>query len=86
MKYKFTKADRLRIVHEYETSDITYAELAQKHGLPCGHTIAMWRSRLQESQDRALERGELLCGNVHQYASVLHCFGEYNGGLFRRHD
>ena len=33
MKYKITKADRMRIVHEYETSDLTYAELALKYGI-----------------------------------------------------
>ena len=33
MKYKITKADRMRIVHEYETGDLTYAELALKYGI-----------------------------------------------------
>ena len=32
MKYKFTKTDRMRIVHEYETSYLTFAELSKKYG------------------------------------------------------
>ena len=40
----------MRIVHEYETSKLTYSELAQKHGLPCGNTIASWRRRLDNSK------------------------------------
>lgn len=33
MKYKFSKTDKMRIVHEYETSDLSYAELAKKYGI-----------------------------------------------------
>ena len=49
MKYKFTKTDRMRIVHEYETSDLTYAELAKKYGLSSASIVAKWRDRLQNS-------------------------------------
>ena len=32
MKYKITKVDKMKIVHEYETSDLSYDELALKYG------------------------------------------------------
>ena len=54
MKYRITKADRMRIVHEYETSDLSYDELARKHGLPCGNTIATWRRRLDNSKKSSI--------------------------------
>ena len=47
MKYKFSKTDKMRIVHEYETSDLSYAELAKKYGIPSVSTIATWRANLQ---------------------------------------
>jgi len=59
MKYKITKVDRMRIVHEYETSNLSYEELAQKHGLPCGNTIATWRRRLQDSKKSSIFAGEI---------------------------
>ena len=68
MKYKITKADRMRIVHEYETGDLTYAELAQKHGLPCGSTIATWRSRLQDSKKSSIFAADLKSRRVMQDA------------------
>lgn len=43
---KFTIADRLAILHEYETSDLTGAEIAQKYGLNSGSTISTWKRRL----------------------------------------
>ena len=52
MKYKFTKADRMKIVHEYETSDLSYDELALKYGISCGNTIATWRRRLENSKKK----------------------------------
>ena len=36
---KFTIADRLAILHEYETSDLTGAEIAQKKVVPLQATI-----------------------------------------------
>ena len=47
MKYKTTKVNRMAIIHEYETSGLTYAELAQKYGISNPSTIAKWRTRLQ---------------------------------------
>ena len=50
MKYKITKADRMRIVHEYETSDQTGAEIARKYGTKSASTISTWKNRLQNSK------------------------------------
>ena len=68
MKYKITKADRMRIVYEYETSDLSYDELARKHGLPCGSTIATWRSRLQDSKKSSIFAADLKPRKVMQDA------------------
>ena len=68
MKYKITKADRMRIVHEYETSDLSYDELARKHGLPCGNTIATWRRRLHNSEKSRIFAGDLKPRRVMQDA------------------
>lgn len=62
MKYKFSKTDKMRIVHEYETSDLSYAELAKKYGIPSVSTIATWRTNLQNSSKSitfATEKGKL---------------------------
>ena len=47
---KFTIADRLAILHEYETSDLTGAEIAQKYGIKSASTISTWKSRLYNSK------------------------------------
>ena len=52
----------MRIVHEYETSDLSYAELAKKYGIPSVSTIATWRTNLQNSSKCitfAAEKGKL---------------------------
>ena len=54
MKYKTTKVDRMAIIHEYETSDLTYAELAQKYGISNPSTIAKWRTRLQNPKKSSI--------------------------------
>ena len=51
----------MRIVHEYETSDLTYAELAKKYGLSSASIVAKWRDRLQNSSKNvtfAAEKGK----------------------------
>ena len=47
---KFTIADRLAILHEYETSDLTGAEIAHKYGIKSASTISTWKNRLQNSK------------------------------------
>lgn len=68
MKYKTTKVDRMAIIHEYETSDLSYDELAQKHGLPCGNTIASWRRRLHNSGKSSIFAADLKPRRVMQDA------------------
>jgi len=55
---KFTIADRLAILHEYETSDLTGAEIAQKYGLNSGSTISTWKRRLYNSKKSSTFAGE----------------------------
>ena len=55
---KFTIADRLAILHEYETSDLTGAEIARKYGLNSGSTISTWKSRLYNSKKSSTFAGE----------------------------
>ena len=55
---KFTIADRLAILHEYETSDLTGAEIARKYGLNSGSTISTWKRRLYNSKKSSTFAGE----------------------------
>lgn len=68
MKYKFTKADRMKIVHEYETSDLSYDALALKYGISCGNTIATWRRRLENSKKSCIFAADLKFRRVMQDA------------------
>lgn len=44
---RFTIAERLAIIHDYETSDLTGAEIAHKYGMKSASTISTWKNRLQ---------------------------------------
>ena len=55
---KFTIADRLAILHEYETSDLTGAEIARKYGLNSGSTLSTWKNRLYNSKKSSTFAGE----------------------------
>ena len=43
---RFTIAERLAIIHDYETSDLTSAEIAHKYGIKSASTISTWKNRL----------------------------------------
>ena len=51
---KFTIAERLAIVHEYETSDLTGVEIARKYGLNSGSTLSTWKNRLYNSKKSSI--------------------------------
>ena len=51
---KFTIAERLAILHEYETSDLTGAEIARKYGLNSGSTLSTWKNRLYNSKKSSI--------------------------------
>ena len=53
---KFTIADRLAILHEYETSDLTGAEIA--YGIKSASTISTWKNRLYNSKKSSTFAGE----------------------------
>ncbi len=44
---RFTIAERLAIIHDYETSDLTGVEIAHKYGMKSASTISTWKNRLQ---------------------------------------
>ena len=45
---RFTREQRMAIVHEYETSSLTCAELAAKYGFKSLSLISTWRKRLEK--------------------------------------
>ena len=47
-KTKFNREMRVRIVKEYEESNLTGEEIARKYGIKHASLISNWRSRLQE--------------------------------------
>ena len=51
---KFTIAERLAIVHEYETSDLTGIEIAHKYGMKSASTISTWKNRLYNSKKSSI--------------------------------
>lgn len=47
----YSLSERIRIVHEYETSGLTLKEVANKYGILGHSTIAKWRYSLQNSRN-----------------------------------
>jgi len=50
MRSHYTLEERLKIIKEYETSNLSGNEVAKKYGLKGGTTITSWRERLQKSE------------------------------------
>ena len=46
-KMRFTREQQMAIVHAYETSSVTCAELAAKYGCKSLSLISTWRKRLE---------------------------------------
>ena len=46
---RFSLAERIKIVHEYETSNLTLAEISAKYGIKGHSVISKWRYSLQNS-------------------------------------
>ncbi len=55
---RFTIAERLAIIHEYETSDLTSVEIAHKYGIKSASTISTWKNRLQNPKKSSIFAGE----------------------------
>lgn len=47
-KMRYTREQRMAIVHAYETSSLTCAELAAKYGCKSLSLISTWRKRLEK--------------------------------------
>lgn len=48
-KLKFTLEERMLIVQEYETSDLTLPELCHKYGIKSQSCITNWRAKFRKS-------------------------------------
>ena len=51
---RFTIAERLAIIHEYETSDLTSVEIAHKYGIKSASTITKKKNRLQNPKKSSI--------------------------------
>ena len=51
---RFTIAERLAIIHDYETSDLTGIEIAHKYGMKSASTISTWKNRLQNPKKSSI--------------------------------
>ena len=49
-KSEFSKEDRARIVLEFEESNLSGKEIAQKYGLRSANLVQIWRHRLRKSE------------------------------------
>lgn len=45
---KFTREEKLQIIQDYETGDLSMREINEKYGIQCKSLISMWRIRLQK--------------------------------------
>lgn len=45
---KFTHEEKLQIIQDYETSNLSLREINEKYGIQCQSLISMWRNRLQK--------------------------------------
>ena len=61
---RFSLAERIKIVHEYETSNLTLAEISAKYGILGSSTISQWRHRLYNSKKSSTFAGEIKTGIV----------------------
>lgn len=45
---KFTREEKLQIIQDYETGDLSMREINEKYGIQSKSLISMWRIRLQK--------------------------------------
>ena len=45
---QFTRAEKLQIIQDYETGNLSMREISEKYGIKCQSLISMWRIRLQK--------------------------------------
>lgn len=45
---QFTRTEKLQIIQDYETGNLSRREISEKYGIKCQSLISMWRIRLQK--------------------------------------
>ena len=45
---QFTREEKLQIIEDYETGNLSMREINEKYGIKCQSLISMWRIRLQK--------------------------------------
>jgi transposase-like protein len=58
-KSEFSKEDRARIVLEFEESNLSGKEIAQKYGLRSANLVQIWRHRLRKSEKSSTFAAEI---------------------------
>ena len=47
---KYSLEERMKIVRDYEESNLSIAEITKKYGLSCSSLVSVWRSRLSKTE------------------------------------
>ena len=45
---KFTREEKLQIIQDYETGNLSMREINEKYGIQCQSLLSMWRVRLKK--------------------------------------
>ena len=54
---QFTREEKLQIIEDYETGNLSMREINEKYGIKCQSLISMWRIRLQKTNSN-LQKSE----------------------------
>ena len=54
---QFTREEKLQIIQDYETGNLSMREINEKYGIKCQSLISMWRIRLQKTNSN-LQKSE----------------------------
>ena len=54
---QFTREEKLQIIEDYETGNLSIREINEKYGIKCQSLISMWRIRLQKANSN-LQKSE----------------------------
>ena len=54
---QFTRTEKLQIIQDYETGNLSMREINEKYGIKCQSLISMWRIRLQKANSN-LQKSE----------------------------
>ena len=54
---QFTREEKLQIIQDYETGNLSMREINEKYGIKCQSLISIWRIRLQKTNSN-LQKSE----------------------------